>query len=268
MASIAFFAGSVPDNYETYLGPMLFEPYALELKERLRKDKLDQVLELACGTGRVTRHLSELVPDNGRLVATDINPDMLELARLKIRSEKIEWMVADAQDLPFEDNRFGYVVCQFGVVFFRDKERGFREACRVLKPGGRFIFNTWEAVEKNPRIDTMWKVIYEVFEVESPDLIRKGPHAFFDKAEIEKLLVNAGFNEISIETVVINSRYRKPDDLVRGFADGSPLRNYLSEKDEKLQLRFRKRLQEALNEQDKILGKHVPCVALVVEAIK
>jgi ubiquinone/menaquinone biosynthesis C-methylase UbiE len=266
MASIALFAGAIPANYDKYLGPILFEPYAVDLIDRLKNDKVEHVLELACGTGRVTKHLVDVIPDNGSLVAADLNPGMLEVAKSKVQNEKILWTIADAQDLPFYNGQFDHIICQFGVMFFPDKEKSFREANRVLKTGGKYIFNTWESVEKNPRIDTMWKIIYEVFGKESPDFLQKGPHSFYDKNEIEQLLLNAGFKNIRIDTVAKTPKYNQPDDLIKGFADGSPLSNYLREKDEEVQMQFRKRLQEELNEQDIVFGNTVPSLALVIEA--
>jgi ubiquinone/menaquinone biosynthesis C-methylase UbiE len=266
MASIALFAGAIPANYDKYLGPILFEPYAVDLIDRLKNDKVEHVLELACGTGRVTKHLVDLIPDDGSLIATDLNPGMHEIAQSKIKNEKILWQIADAQDLPFYNGQFDHVICQFGVMFFPDKEKSFKEVHRVLQPGGKYIFNTWESVEKNPRIDTMWKIIYEVFGKESPDFLQKGPHSFYDKNEIEQLLLNAGFKNIRIDTVAKTPKYNQPDDLIKGFADGSPLSNYLREKDEEVQMQFRKRLQEELNEQDIVFGNTVPSLALVIEA--
>ena len=268
MASITLFAGSVPANYDQYLGPILFEPYALDLVDRLKKDQVKDVFELACGTGRVTRHLADLIPDGGSLTAADLNPGMIEVARSKIQSDKIKWMTADAQELPFDDGSFDHMVCQFGVMFFPDKEKSFREAKRVLKSGGKYIFNTWETVEKNPRISVIWKVINEVFGKEPADFFMKGPHSFHDKNKIEQLLTNAGFKNIRIETVATTPTYNKPDDLIKGFGDGSPLNNFLREKNKDLQEDFRKRLLRALQEQDKTLGNTVPSLALVVEAIR
>lgn len=268
MPSISLFAGSIPANYDKYLGPILFEPYALDLIERLKNDNVKNLLELACGTGRVTKHLVSLIPVDGSLTATDLNPAMIELAQSKIQNEKIHWKIADAQALPFDDGQFDHIVCQFGVMFFPDKEKSFREANRVLREGGKYIFNTWESVENNPRIDTMWKVIYEVFGSESPDFFQKGPYSFYDKSQIEKFLLNTGFEGVRIATVAKTPVYNEPDDLIKGFAEGSPLSNYLQEKDEKMRTEFLKRLKQKLSEQDKVLGNTVPSLALVVEAIK
>lgn len=266
MPAISLFAGSVPSNYDRYLGPVLFEPYAVDLASRVKNAK--DILEIACGTGRVTRHLAEKIPPEGKLVATDLNPGMIEVAKSQIHSDKIEWKVVNAQDLPFEDESFDHVICQFGVIFFPDKVQSFREAQRVLKKGGSYIFNVWESVERNPRIDTMWKVIAEVFTNEPPEFFQKGPHSFNDKNEIDRMLRNAGFDDVRIETVVKTSHYTGPDDLIKGFADGSPLSSYLQEKDENLQAWFRMRLEEELQQQDEILGTSVPCEAIVIEAVK
>jgi ubiquinone/menaquinone biosynthesis C-methylase UbiE len=229
---------------------------------------VEHLLELACGTGRVTKHLLDLIPDNGELIAADLNPGMLEVAKEKIKNDKIQWKLADAQNLPFEDEQFDHQVFQFGVMFFPDKGKSFREANRVLKPDGKYIFNTWESIEKNPRIDVMWNVIYELFGNESPDFFQKGPHSFYNKNEIEQLLVNAGFKNVRIETVAKTPEYNQPDDLIKGFTEGSPLCNYLAEKEQDVQIEFREKLKRAFDEQDTILGNAVPSLALVIEASK
>lgn len=268
MASISSFAGAIPANYDKYLGPILFEPYALDILDRLNRGKVGHVLELACGTGRLTRHLIELIPDDGSLTAADLNPGMLEIAKSKVYNEGLQWFVADAQDLPFYNGQFDHMICQFGVMFFPDKEKSFREAYRVLEPGGKYIFSTWESVENNPRIDVMWKVIGEVFENESPEFLQKGPHSFFDKKEIERMLINAGFMDIRIETVAKTPKYNNANDLIKGFTEGSPLTNYLQEKGEDVKMNFRRRLLEELEAQESVFDKTVPCLALVVEATK
>lgn len=134
MSDIAEFAGTVPHNYDRYLGPHLFEPYALDIIKRIEGLNPKKVLEIACGTGRVTRHLSAALPPESQLWATDLNNDMLQLAKTKIAGNKITWQQVDAQALPFDDAAFDLVVCQFGVMFFPDKAKAFSEVYRVLQP--------------------------------------------------------------------------------------------------------------------------------------
>jgi SAM-dependent methyltransferase len=137
------FAGSMPEFYDRYLVPLQFEPFALDLGERLRNMTSGEVLEVAAGTGVVTRALARTLPTSVSITATDLNPAMLEQAKSYHGSERVIWREADAMALPFPDEAFDCVVCQFGVMFFPDKQAGFREAHRVLRPGGRYLFNVW-----------------------------------------------------------------------------------------------------------------------------
>jgi len=134
MSSHASFSGSVPENYNRLLGPVLFEPYARDLVARLDRRDGVRVLEVACGTGIVTRRLREELPPAARLVATDLNEPMLDEARRNVPLDGITWQQADAQELPFPDDAFDAYVCQFGLMFLPDKVRGFDEARRVVTP--------------------------------------------------------------------------------------------------------------------------------------
>src|SRR5438067_1269268 len=144
MSSLTAFEGTVPARYDQFLGPALFEPYALDLIERVQNKPMNKILEIACGTGRLTRHLISALPEGDRLTATDLNSDMIEIAKRTVKDNRISWQVVDAQNLPFADNSFDMIICQFGVMFFPDKVTAFKEAYRVLKPEGLFIFNTWD----------------------------------------------------------------------------------------------------------------------------
>ena len=268
MPSPIAFAGTVPNNYDRYLGPVLFEPFARDLAQRLKKHKIRRLLEIACGTGRVTRHLLNLVPVEGELVATDLNKDMISLASSEIKAEQITWKVADALNLHFENESFDHVVCQFGVMFFPDKLRAFAEAFRVLQKGGRYVFNSWDSLENNPRIRIMKQVLDEVLGNEAPDFLEKGPHSFFDVHVIRELLEKAGFAEVNIETLHIESEYDNAADFMKGFVDGSPLASYLDSLDREVRETIRRRLTEEALLQEAVYGKKVPCQAFVVEAIK
>ena len=143
------FAGSIPQLYDRYLVPLIFEPYAMDLSRRVAVLQPARVLEIAAGTGVVTRHLARELPAGTAIVATDLNQPMLDQAAARGTARPVEWRQADALALPFEDESFDAVVCQFGVMFFPEKSKGFSEARRVLRPGGVFVFSVWDRIEDN-----------------------------------------------------------------------------------------------------------------------
>lgn len=267
MAIITYFKEDVPENYDHYLGPLIFEPYALDLVGRLKKDKLKDILELACGTGRVTRYLVTLLPPEGKFLATDLNADMIALAKTKVQDNRILWETADAQALPYKNESFDHIICQFGVKFFPDKEKTFAEAYRVLQPGGKFLFNTWDHVEYNPNTAIIHNVMIEIFKENAPDFINKGPFSFNDPDEIRRLLGKAGFKHIKIEIVQKTTQYDETDDLIKGFTQGTPLSAYLSDKDDDARIELNKRLHEEMVRQFEP-ERLVPMQALVCEGIK
>jgi ubiquinone/menaquinone biosynthesis C-methylase UbiE len=267
MSAITSFTGSIPANYDRYLGPILFETYALDLAERVKSKKLDNVLELACGTGRLTRHLSKLVPENGHYIATDLNPDMMAVAQSKIADKKIEWRVANAQDLPFENNSFDLVVCQFGVMLFAEKEKAFAQVFRVLKPQGAFVFSVWDDIKYSPKVALVNKVMQDVTGANPADFLTKGPHSFYNKSEIRNLLMEAGFTNIQIEEVQKTVTLENPEDLFKGFTEGSPLRLYIEEQEPSLQQTIKDRLQKEFTAAYES-NREMPMQALVCEATK
>ena len=145
------------ETYERYLVPALFAPYAADLASRVAASRPDTILELAAGTGVLTHRLGRAC-HGARVTATDLNPAMVDYASARVTTAT--WQQADATDLPFEADSFDVVVCQFGVMFFPDKQQAFREVARVLKPGGRFVCNIWDVIERNdlpPRWRRGWR---------------------------------------------------------------------------------------------------------------
>ena len=216
MATDTFkFTGACSANYDNFLGPFLFEPYGKEMASRIPKTTIHSVLEMACGTGRVTRHLREQLPPSVKLTASDLSPDMMEVAKTKVKGD-VEFLVADMQNLPFKDNGFDVVVCQFGIMFPPDKQKIFDQAYRVLKPGGTFLFSTWE---KTDRVE-IFKLIYNEHilpffkgEETSRFLI---PFSLHDTHQLQLLLNNSHFNNAKIERVVLKGISQSASDIVKG----------------------------------------------------
>lgn len=265
MSSLTEFAGSVPHNYDQHLGPLFFEPYAADLADRLKGKKYQRILELACGTGRLTRYLADLTREEGELYATDLNPDMLQLAKEKADNGLIHWGIVDAQAIPYEADFFDLVVCQFGVMFFKDKPRAFGEIYRVLKPGGVFQFNTWDHFEHNAASRISHQVLTELLAPDPPDFLAKGPYSFYDPAEIRQLLEGAGFTGVTIDTVAKMGVLNFPGQVAAGFVDGSPLTGYLNERGAPKE-EIKRRITDAVTAQHH--NMQLPMQALVCTAQK
>jgi len=221
------FSGSIPEYYERYLVPVLFDPYAADLVARIAARDGLRVLELACGTGVVTRHLRAALP-TAAIVATDLSPAMLALAA-KAGPTGVIWQRADAQALSFDDAAFDVVVWQFGVMFLPDKVAGFREARRVLAPGGRLLASTWDSPAANPYAVEMSAALARLFPADPPRFVEL-VHGYCDAAQITADLRAAGWEDIALERVAIRGRARSATDFATGFGNGSPIRQLLAER--------------------------------------
>ena len=220
------FAGSIPKFYDTYLVPLLFEPYATDLVNRLASRSLSRVLEVAAGTGVVTRALASVLPERVSIVATDLNQPMLDQASALGTTRPVEWRQADAMRLPFQDGTFDAVVCQFGVMFFPDKPQALSEARRVLRPGGVLVFNVWDRLEENEFADTVTAALASVFPEDPPRFLARTPHGYHERSRIEQDLVSSGFSAPpEIVTLAARSRAKSPRDPAIAFCQGTPLRN-------------------------------------------
>src|SRR5713226_8223565 len=201
----AVFTGSIPSLYDKYLGPLLFEPYAQDLAKRLSALNAERVLETAAGTGIVTRALERSLSPRGSIVATDLNQPMLDHAAARVSSSRVSWQKADAQALPFSDGAFDAVVCQFGVMFFPDKQKAYREVRRVLKPGGHFIFNVWDSIEYNEFADLVTSAVAEMFADDPPLFLARTPHGYCDKQAVVAEVKSAGFASVAADTLTRRS---------------------------------------------------------------
>jgi ubiquinone/menaquinone biosynthesis C-methylase UbiE len=197
-ASSVAFTG--PDSYHEQLAPIQFVPFAQELLDGMQMDFSGPVLEIACGTGVLTRLLRERIPAQVELVATDLSPAMLGYARDRMRDVRgIAWREADAQDLPFEDGSFAAVFCAFGFMFVPDRQRALREARRVLAPGGPLAFSVWDSIENNAHALASAEVVEGLFPGD-PQMKFRTPYEMQDEAQLRELLAGAGFTEVIIET--------------------------------------------------------------------
>ena len=219
----AAFTGSVPVIYESYLVPLIFEPYADDLVKRLAPRKPKRVLEVAAGTGVVTRAMSAALPGT-TITATDLNPAMLDQAKAVGTKGKVEWQQADALQLPFPDASFDAVVCQFGVMFFPDKVKGHAEARRVLKPGGVYLFNVWDKIEANEFPDVITQALAQYFPKDPPRFLPRTPYGHHDRAVITREVAAAGFKKTDIATVPVRCHASQPSIPAVAFCQGSPLR--------------------------------------------
>jgi ubiquinone/menaquinone biosynthesis C-methylase UbiE len=223
------FSGSIPQLYDRYLGPVFFEPYAADLARRVATHGAGPVLEMACGTGIVTRQLRAQLAPEVRIVATDLSQPMLDYAQAKLASlQNVDWKQADIAALPFADASFPTVVCQFGLMFVPDKQAAFREARRVLSKGGLFAFSVWDKVAVNPIPHIAHETLAKLFPSDPPQFLT--PFIFNDHEVLRQLLTTHDFSNIRLETVTFEARSESAKAVATGFVQGSPLSAAIQER--------------------------------------
>ncbi|MGE4246460.1 MAG: class I SAM-dependent methyltransferase [Parvibaculaceae bacterium] len=220
------FAGSIPENYDRHMVPLIFEPYAADIAQRAAALSPSAVLEIAAGTGVVTRALAPRLPPGASYIVTDLNQPMLDYAASRqALDDRIKWRQADAMALPFEDAAFDLVCCQFGAMFFPDRPSAYREAKRVLKPGGHFLFSVWDRIEENVFADDVTNALARIFPNDPPRFLARTPHGYHDRALIRRDLEDAGFSRVTIETKAEQSRASSPRLPAVAYCQGTLLRN-------------------------------------------
>ncbi|CAN5281660.1 class I SAM-dependent methyltransferase [soil metagenome] len=219
----ARFVGNVPEFYDRGLGPIIFVDYAADIARRVGALKPARVLETAAGTGIVTRALRDALSADAQLTATDLNPPMLDVAATKIRSgERVVFQAADAQALPFVDASFDAVVCQFGIMFYPDKPKSYREVHRVLAPGGRYVFNVWDAHRYNPFGRIGHEVSAKLFPNDPPQFYSV-PFSCAAIDPIKQALLDAGFTDVAIAVVTVQKEVPDVGVFARAMVLGNPL---------------------------------------------
>jgi ubiquinone/menaquinone biosynthesis C-methylase UbiE len=226
------FTGSIPEIYDTHLVPLIFEQYAADLAERTSLFAPDAVLEIASGSGVVTRAVAPMLQSGTRHVASDLNLPMLDrAAAIQPHPGLIEWLPANALDLPLEDDSFDLVLCQFGCMFFPDRIRSYSEARRVLRPGGAFIFNMWDRIEENEFADVVTNALAEMYPADPPRFLARTPHGHYGTAVYRAELEAAGFTDITIEPLDAISSVGSPLIPAVAYCHGTPLRNEIENLD-------------------------------------
>jgi len=225
------FTGSIPAAYEQYLVPFLFSPYAKIIAASVASLSPARVLETAAGTGVVTRELARALPRTTSITATDINEAMIAVALTLPAADDVEWQVSDAALLPFGDDEFDVVVCQFGVMFFPDKHAAFHEAGRVLRQGGALVFLVWDSLEHNATT----RIAGDAFNAHFPDnpgtFLRRIPFGYYDVDEITSQLQAAGFAQVATERVSLEAHAPAALDVARGLCQGTPMRGEITQRD-------------------------------------
>ena len=256
----------ISENYDRYLGPFLFEPFALDLVNRIAGKNYENVLELACGTGRVTRHLRRVLPQ-AKIVATDSQSDMIRVASQQLPDDNIQWQTADAQQLAFADQGFNLIICQFGLMFMRDRSKVLSEVFRVLKPSGKFIFNTWDKIENNGAIHLGNQIICSYFPEHPPTNYRL-PFMLHQPDLLETNLLASGFKNIKASAVEKEGVSPSAKDAAIGIVEGNPIYNLIVQKDPNLVDVIRSAVEQKIAE---AYGDHplkTPLRAWVLEAQK
>lgn len=255
------------NHYDQFFGPLYFEPYAIEVARRIEPAGVAIALEIAAGTGRVTRHIRERILPSAKLVASDISGKMLEVAKKKLGHLAIEWQTIDAQQLPFDDNSIDLVICCFGYMFVPDKQKAFREAYRVLRPGGHFIFTTWDQLENNP-VSYISRNIAIAY-LEEPLLATYDePTSMSNGQLIRSLLKETGFSNLSVETVKLFSACPTAKEAALGFVLGGGIYEEVRKHNPQAIGEIRARLEKEFGRQFGIAPMNVPISALLSEAWK
>jgi ubiquinone/menaquinone biosynthesis C-methylase UbiE len=225
------FTEEVARFYESTLVPLIFEPYAEDLAARVQALQPNSVLEVACGTGVVTRALATTLPAACEITATDLNEAMVAHGELVGTARSVAWRQADVIALPYDDESFDVVVCQFGVMFFPDRVAAYREIRRVLRSGGTFLFNVWTGIEHNEFAAIVTDALSRRYPDNPPVFLARTPHGHGSSTEIESELRAAGFNNCHLTRRDGISTATSPDRPAIAYCQGTPLRNEIEDRE-------------------------------------
>lgn len=226
------FSGSMAELYHSHLTPLIFDSYARGMAEIVNKEEVSSVLEVAAGTGVVTRAMVDVLGSDVSILATDLNQPMMDFAQSVRQDTNVRWELADALSLPMDDGLFDVLACQFAVMFFPDRAKAYSEARRVLKPGGRFVFSVWDHIGENEFADTVERALGELFPEDPPKFLSRTPFGYFDIDEITNDLRAGGFTgSLSVETVADFTRAESAAFAAVAFCQATPMHNEILSRD-------------------------------------
>ena len=211
------FSGDEALSYDKYLGPLLFEPFAEYTGGLIVEKAYSNILEIACGTGRLTHHINLNRSVQSKFIASDINTDMINIAKKKLKNADVTFILADAQELPFENNCFDLVICQFGLMFFPDKAKALQEIIRVLQPGGKFIFSTWDDTINSPLLKLMFNEILLPYFMGEKAKRLFVPFSLHDKKILEEMNIKEGFSFCKAEHILLPAGNVSKENIINGF---------------------------------------------------
>jgi ubiquinone/menaquinone biosynthesis C-methylase UbiE len=261
------FTGSIPRNYDRYMGPMFFEEYAKEIADRVDVSKVKDALELSCGTGRVTNHLRKVLQASAKLIASDISQDMMDIAKERLSGEAIDWRSIDFTTIPLENSSVDLVVCSFAYMFAENKTEAFQEALRILRPGGMLILSTWDKMEFN-QASSVFRQIVKTYLGDLLPETYKLPYSMHDPNKIREQLLQAGFSAVKIDVVEKNSVSETARDAAIGMVQGGSLYNEIVRKNPAWVEEITASVEKELSEKFGAAPMIAPMRALIAQAWK
>jgi len=261
------FMGSISRAYDNYLGPILFEPFAQDMADRLPATTVQAVLELACGTGRYSKWLRRNLPKEANLICSDLNPDMLSIAQEHMIGQQVDWKIVDMQAISFPDQSFDFVTSQFGVMFPPNKLKAFTEVYRVLRPSGLFLFSTWDKIRYNGFADIGNRIVKQYFP-DNPTAFYESPFCLHNAMEVRDLLEEAGFTDVKITMVRKKGIAESVSNAARGLIEGNPIYLAIMDRDPALLETIQNATEKALTEAYGDNPMVSPLQAWVFEAVK